>query len=195
MAKEISAFLRSELGNDATNSAHEARDRMLGRLAQMRFEFTEGQLDRVEVRRIFRKINQSRPRSFDGLRYAGDLVYRQIVHEHDLAALEGWDKTLLHISEKRQPVHGSLDHKRCGHSTLPQAPDKGNCLPMSVRRVADQPFATRSTAAQPHHRGVRACFVDEHQPRWVKHALLAYPAPAHACHVRALLLRCVQSFF
>ena len=31
--------------------------------------------------------------------------------------------------------------------------------------------------AQPHHRSVRARFVDEHQPRRVKHALLAHPAP------------------
>ena len=36
---------------------------------------------------------------------------------------------------------------------------------MSMRRVADEPLATQSTAAQPHHRSVRAGFVDEHQPR------------------------------
>ena len=66
---------------------------------------------------------------------------------------------------------------------------------MSLRRVVDEPFATWSTAAQPHHRGVRAGFVDEHQPRRVKHALFLHPAPPCAGHIRALLLRRVQSFF
>src|SRR5215831_16858719 len=68
MAKEFSAFLRAEIGNDATDPTQEPQNRTLGRLAQMRLEFAEGQLDRVEVRRILRKINQCRARCFDRLR-------------------------------------------------------------------------------------------------------------------------------
>src|SRR6266511_5774193 len=151
MAKEVPAFLRAEIGNDATDPTQEARDRMLGRLAQMRLEFAEGQFDRVEVGRILRKIDERRARSFDCLRDAGDLMYRKIVHEYDLPALEGWDKALLHISEKHRPVHGSLDHERRGHSASPQAANEGDRFPMSMRSVADQPLATRSTAAQSHH--------------------------------------------
>jgi len=162
MSEIIGAFLCAEIGNGATDPTPEARDRMLGRLAQMRLEFAEGQFDRVEVRRILRKINQRRARSFDGLRDPGDPVHRQIVHEHDLAAFEGRDEALLHVGEKHRPVHGSFEHKRCGHCALPQAAHERDCFPMSLRRVVDEPFATRSTAAQPHHRGVRAGFVDEH---------------------------------
>ena len=99
MAKEVSAFLRAESGNDATDLTQEAWGGTLGGLAQMCLEFAEGQLDRVEVRRILRQINQRRAGRLDRLRDAGDLVHRQIVHEHDLAALERWDKALLHISE------------------------------------------------------------------------------------------------
>src|SRR5205823_7956267 len=80
MAKEIPASLRAESGNNATAPRQEARDGMLGRFAQMRLEFAEGQFDRVEVRRILREINQRRARRFDRLRDAGDLVDRQIVH-------------------------------------------------------------------------------------------------------------------
>jgi len=61
-------------------------------------------------------------------------------------------------------------------------------------RVADEPLATRSTAAPPHHRGVRTG-VDEHQPGWVKPALLAHPAPACVNCVSTLLLRRVQVSF
>src|SRR5260370_41942678 len=118
MAEEIPAFLRAEIGNNATDPTQEARHGMLGRFAQMRLEFAEGEFDRVEVRRILRQINQRRARRFDRLRDAGDLVHRQTIHEHDLAAPEGWDKALLHISEKHQSVHGSLYHKWGGHSAL-----------------------------------------------------------------------------
>ena len=44
MAKEVPAFLRAEIGNDATDPTQEAQNRMLGGLAQMRLEFAEGQL-------------------------------------------------------------------------------------------------------------------------------------------------------
>src|SRR5215831_5563927 len=76
MAKEIPAFLRAEIANNATDPTQEPQNRMLSRLAQMRFEFAEGQLNRVEVRRILRKINQRCARCFDRLRDAGDLAGR-----------------------------------------------------------------------------------------------------------------------
>src|SRR5262245_54303365 len=89
MAKEVPAFSRAEIANNATDPTQKPQYRMLGRLAQMCLEFAESQLDRVEVRGILRKINQRCARCFDRLRNAGDLVRRQMVHQHDLAALEG----------------------------------------------------------------------------------------------------------
>jgi predicted ester cyclase len=71
MAKEIPAFLRAEIGNDATNPTQEARNGMFGRLAQMRPAFPESQF---ECQRILRKIDQLRVRSFDRLPDANDLV-------------------------------------------------------------------------------------------------------------------------
>ena len=59
MTKEVPAFLRAEIGNDAADPTQEPQNRMLGRLAQMRLEFAEGQ------RGILRKINQRRARCFD----------------------------------------------------------------------------------------------------------------------------------
>ena len=122
-------------------------------------------------------------------------MYRQIIHEHDVAPFESWDRTLFDISKKHRPVHGAFDHKGGGHSTLPQAAYEGDCFPRSMRCVVDKPLAAQCPSAQPHHRGIRTGFVDEHQSRRVKHALFAHPAPTRASHVRALLLRRVQSFF
>src|ERR1700681_4705476 len=70
---------------NATDPAHEARDRVLGRLAQMRLYFAEGRLDRVEIRRIWRQKTQRRARCFDCLLDAGNLVGWEIVHDDDIA--------------------------------------------------------------------------------------------------------------
>jgi hypothetical protein len=43
MAKKVRAFPRAEIPNNATDPAQETRNGMLGRLAQMRLEFAEGQ--------------------------------------------------------------------------------------------------------------------------------------------------------
>jgi hypothetical protein len=55
----------------------------------MRLEFAEGRLDRVEVWRIRRKVNQLCTRRFDRLLKASDLVSWKIVYNDDVAALEG----------------------------------------------------------------------------------------------------------
>jgi hypothetical protein len=49
MTQEISAFLWAESCQDAADPAQEARNSVLGRLAEMRLQFAEGLLDRVEV--------------------------------------------------------------------------------------------------------------------------------------------------
>lgn len=59
----------------------------------MRLDFTEGRLDRVEVRQIRRKIKQLRTRRFDRLPDASHLVGRKIIYDDDVTALESWDNT------------------------------------------------------------------------------------------------------
>jgi hypothetical protein len=56
MAKKVPAFLGAEIRNHATDPTQEKRNGMLGRLAQMRLEFAEGQFDRVEIGRILREL-------------------------------------------------------------------------------------------------------------------------------------------
>jgi hypothetical protein len=60
---------------------------------------------------------------------------RQIDHEHGLAALECRHQALLHINEKHRSIHGALE---------------GDCLPVAMRCVVDQPLAAeRGRAAAP----------------------------------------------
>jgi hypothetical protein len=50
MTQEIPAFSWAEGGQNATDSVHEAGNSHLGRLAQMRLQFAEGLLNRIEIR-------------------------------------------------------------------------------------------------------------------------------------------------
>ena len=100
----------------------------------------------------FGQIDRRRTRFFDRFGYADDLVYRQIVHEYNFAALEGGDEALPDIGEKQRPLHGSLRHKRRGQSALPPAAHESDGFPMFLGRViADRSPRESPRAAQPHY--------------------------------------------
>ena len=93
MSEVIGAFLRAECGHDGANPARKTRDGSFGCLSQLRLEFAEGLFDRVEVRRVFRKITQFGSSRFNHHAHAGNLVDRKAVHHHDIAAIRadfGW---------------------------------------------------------------------------------------------------------
>ena len=62
------------------------------------------------------------------------------------------------------------------------------------RDMADQPDASRSAPAEPHHVGADRSLVDKDQPGRIKHALLSYPTSARASHVCSLSLFGLQAF-
>src|SRR5215470_12132177 len=99
VSKEVPAFCCREIGNYASDPAHQAWDGVLRRLAQMSLHLAEGRLNRVEVGRVRRKIKQPRAHRFDRLLDAGHLVDWKIVHHHDIAALELGSKN---ASRKRE---------------------------------------------------------------------------------------------
>jgi hypothetical protein len=59
------------------------------------------------------------------------------------ATFERWDKKLLHPLDKGEPVHCSFHHKSGHHAIMAQSSVEGEGLPMSMRRIADQPYTTR----------------------------------------------------
>src|ERR1700758_2427275 len=128
--EEISAFLWRESLHDAANSAQQTANGALSCLAQMRLQFAEGHLDGIEVRRVGRQINQCCPRRFDRLSDAGHLVDRQIVHHDNVAALEGRNKILFHISKEQRSIHDAFKDERRGHPALAQG--AGKQLPVNL---------------------------------------------------------------
>ena len=74
MSEVIIALLRTECGDEGADPAREARNSSLGCFSEMRFEFAERLLDRIEVRRIFGEVTQSRTGRFNQFSHTGNLV-------------------------------------------------------------------------------------------------------------------------
>jgi uncharacterized protein YPO0396 len=147
VAQEIPAFFGTKGLSDAPYPAQETWNCALGCLAQQCFEFAECHFDGVQVGRIGWQIKKLRTYRFNRLLNASDFMHRQIVHDDDIAALERWGKALLYISKKHRPIHRAIKHERRRHPALAQTRHESDCLPVSVRRVADQTLAYTVLAA------------------------------------------------
>lgn len=89
MPEVIGGLARAEAAREGTDAAAQTPDGSLGKLAQKRLELAERYLDRIEIRRVWGQIAEPGAARLDGFAHAGDLVRRQIIHGHDVFALEG----------------------------------------------------------------------------------------------------------
>jgi len=85
MGEEVGAFGRFELSKSLGCGLLKGLDGSGGVLADMSLELGEGIFDRVEVGTVGRQVKQGGAARLDGTPDAGDLVGRQIVHDHDIA--------------------------------------------------------------------------------------------------------------
>jgi hypothetical protein len=69
MSEIVGAFARAELWDERANCASEVRHGSRRDLAQECLEFAVRQLDRIKVRRVFRKIPQARLRLLNRFPY------------------------------------------------------------------------------------------------------------------------------
>jgi hypothetical protein len=195
MPEVVGTFLSAELWHERTNCSIEARNSAGSNLSQQGFEFAVRQLDGIEVGRILRQVANCRPRPLDRLADAGDFVGLEVIHHHDVIALERWDEALLDIGNEHLSRHRPVDHHRRGHFVVTQGSHESDCLPFSERDVADQPDASRSPPPEPHHICADRGLINKHQAGGIKHTLLSNPMSARSGHVCSLPFRRLQAFF
>src|SRR4030081_4000146 len=188
-------FRRIERPNVRPDTSVQSFDCSLGSLAQDSLQGREHHLDRVKVWGILRQVAQACANSSDRLLYTSNLVEGNVVGHHNVPALERWRQTLLYVSEECFAIHGSFDQHGSHDAGLTQASDKRHRLPAAHGRVREQPLFAGVPAVEAHHIGRNSRFVDEHEARRVKPALLANPASARASHVGSLALSRPQGFF
>ena len=81
--------------------------------AQDGLDLRPGQFNGVEVRRVRRQIHQMCPTRVDQLFQPGDLMGREIIHEQNIARLEGRDDTMLDIAIKRCAIDSARQNQGC----------------------------------------------------------------------------------
>jgi len=166
-----------------------------GDLAQDSLELGEHLLDRVEVGTICGKVDQNCTACFDGFLHVGDLVNRDIVHEHDVTSFQRGSQDLFDIGAKGFSVHCTFEHERCGHAVVPQRGNESGGLPVAVQDLVNQTLSTRGAPIKTGDIARDAGLIDENQPLWIKPWLSPSQGSAIGRDVRSILLGGVQAFF
>ncbi len=96
----------------------------------MGFKLCEGHFDGIEVGAIGWQEHDPCAFRLDGLLGGLALVGWQIVHDDDIAFVEGWGELFLDISLEDAPVHWGIDDKGRGELIAAQAGDEGLGHPM-----------------------------------------------------------------
>ena len=110
-------------------------------LAQDRLQLRKRQLNRIEVRTVFRQKPEWRADGFDRSSHRGALVTRQGVHDDDVAGRERWHQDLLDVGQTTGAVDRPIKHGRRDEACHAQRPAKRRGVPAAIRRVVGDPGA------------------------------------------------------
>lgn len=155
----------------------------------------EGLLDRIEIGRAGRQKTQGGTGGLDGVAHGGGLMATEIVHDDDVAGLEGGHELLRDIGGEAAAVDGPVEDSRGGQAVATQGAEEGQRAPVAVRGEGSEPLAFPPPSAQRRHVGLDPGFVDEDEPGRIEAGLPDLPAPAPAGDVGTGLLKGEQRFF
>jgi hypothetical protein len=151
--------------------------------------------NRVEVGRVGRQVEQPGASRFDGGADRWAPVRGQVIHDHDIAAMQTGYQHLFDIGEEGDAGHRPVEHHRRGHALQTQRSGEGGGLPVPVRdgRPAALPALRPATPAG--HFGRGAGFVDEDQMLWIEIRLGVEPSLPPRGDVGPPPLAGVRGFF
>src|SRR5215216_3369391 len=118
-----------------------------------------------------------------------------VVHEYNVAFLEGRSKDLLNIGREHLARHWPFEHEGGGDTIMAQRGREGDGFPVSMRYLCDQSLPHRGSPVETSDRGRDRGFIDENQPLHVKPRLLLLQRLTCGCDVRSILLGGPQAFF
>jgi hypothetical protein len=134
-----------------------------GGFAQEMLELGEDLLDWVQVGRIFGQEEELGAGRSDRLADGAAFVTAEIVHDDQIARLEGGREHFLDVGLERLAIDGAIEQPRRFNPVAAKRRDKGHGFPMAVGNAGHKPFAARRPAAKRLHIGFRPGLIDEHQ--------------------------------
>ena len=159
------------------------------------FELGEELLDRVQIRRVFRQVEEPGTDGTDGTTHGVGLVRTEIAHDDDVAVPQGRDQNLLDVEKEGFAVDRSLDEPRSGDAIVAQSGHEGHGLPAAVRHLGFDALTARRPAPQRRHIGFGPGLIDEHQPSGIDPIPILGPLRAPTGDIGTILLGGNQRLF
>src|SRR3984893_11247937 len=100
----------------------------------------------------------------------------------------------LDIGKEPRAIDGTVEDTRSSHAVIAQRGQKSRRLPVTERRVGDEPLASFTSPVARRHVGRGPGLVDKNKPLRVKAFLHLAPGGAGVLDIRAFLLGGMQSF-
>src|SRR5215468_12079118 len=95
-----------------------------------------------------------------------------IVHEHDVAPLQGRSEKLFRIGLEHLAGHRSFEHERRSDTIMTQRSDEGDGFPIAVRQLLDQSLPLRRPPVETGNCRGDARFIDKNKALRIKPWLL-----------------------
>ena len=112
MANEVAAFGgREEVERDRDQVA-DVVEGPRTRGAEERFQFREGQFDRIEIRTVGRQEAELGADGFDRRAHRGLFVHGEVVEHHDIAGAQRGHQDLLDVGEEGRIVDRAVEDGR-----------------------------------------------------------------------------------
>ncbi len=118
-----------------------------------------------------------------------------VIHEHDVASLQGRSKKLFNIGLERLAGHRSFEHEGRGDTIMTQRSGESDGFPVAVRHLLDKPLTLRRPPVEAGNRRRDAGFIDEDKPLRIKPGLLLLQGLTCRGDVRPVLFGGPQTFF
>lgn len=119
----------------------------------------------------------------------------EIVHDDDIAGLEGGDENFIDIEPEAFAVNRPVDEPRRVDTVMAQCRQEGHGLPVAVRHVGLKPLAAWRPSPERRHVGLGPSLIDEDHAGGVDPVLIRRPLGSPARHVGAILLAGDQRLF
>jgi hypothetical protein len=151
--------------------------------------------DGVQIGAVGWQVEDVRPPLGNGLADACNLVGREVVKHHDIAAFQGGREDMADIGTKGGSIHRAIEHPARCHAGQAQTCNERRRLPMAKWRAVAAAFAHRSPAIEPGHLRVDTCLIQKNQALRSNERLRRPPQLAPCRDVGPILFAGAQGFF